>query len=56
MDDIKTHIHGHLKRIKGLDMTDLITATGLSRAKFYKCLKEPWRFDDGELDIIAKKL
>lgn len=56
MSDIKTYIQSHLKTIKGLDMSDLIDISGMSRAKFYKCLKEPWRFDDSELECIAQKL
>ena len=56
MSDIKTYIQSHLKTIQGLDMSDLIDISGMSRAKFYKCLKEPWRFDDSELDRIAQEL
>lgn len=58
MDDIKAYIQEHLKtcRTRGLDMTKLLDASGMSRAKFYKCLKEPWRFSDDELGRIAQKL
>ena len=56
MSDIKTYIQSHLKTIKGLDMSDLIDISGMSRAKFYKCLKEPWRFDDSALERIAQEL
>ena len=56
MEDIKTYIQGHLKTIKGLDMSGLIETCGISRAKFYKCLKEPWRFDDIDLERIARKM
>ena len=56
MNDIKTYIQGHLKMHKDLDMSSLIDACGISRAKFYKCLKEPWRFDTIDLDRIADKM
>lgn len=56
MDDIKTYIQGHLNTIKGLDMSDLIDTSGISRAKFYKCLREPWRFDDVVLERIAERM
>lgn len=56
MSDIKTYIQSHLKTIKGLDMSKLLEACGMSRAKFYKCLKEPWRFDDVDLDRIAQEM
>lgn len=56
VDDLKTYIQGHLKTNKDLDMSDLIDISGMSRAKFYKCLKEPWRFNDSELECIAQEL
>lgn len=56
MDDIKTYIQGHLKINKNLDMSDLIDISGISRAKFYKCLKDPWRFDDDVLERIAQEM
>lgn len=56
MGDIKTYIQEHLKKCRGLDMSKLLDACGISRAKFYKCLKEPWRFDDNELERIAQKM
>ena len=56
MSDLKSYLQGHLKTIKGLDMSGLIDTCGISRAKFYKCLKEPWRFDDIDLERIAQKM
>ena len=56
MGDLKTYIQEHLKRCCGLDMSKLLEACGMSRAKFYKCLKEPWRFDDSALERIAQEL
>lgn len=56
VDDLKTYIQGHLKTNKDLDMSDLIDVSGISRAKFYKCLKEPWRFDDKVLERVAQEM
>ncbi len=56
MEDIKSFLHSRLRNIKGTDMSSLINICDISRAKFYKCLKEPWCFSDSDLARIADKM
>lgn len=56
MNDMLTFITKYMKRKDKMVMQDLMDASKMSRAKFYKCLKEPIRFSDDELEAISNKL
>lgn len=56
MDDMLTFITKHMKRKGNMVMQDLMDACKMSRAKYYKCLKEPIRFSDEELEAISTEL
>ena len=56
MDDMLTFITKHMKRKGNMVMQDLMDVCKMSRAKFYKCLKEPIRFSDEELRAVSKAL
>ncbi len=56
MDTISSFINRRVKGIDALTITELIKKCGMSKAKFYRCLSEPFRFTDTDLDTIAQEL
>ena len=56
MDTISSFINKRVKSIDALTITDLIKKCGMSKAKFYRCLSEPFRFTDTDLETISTEL
>lgn len=56
MDDMLTFISKRTKTIDNLSVKDVIAACQLTKSKFYRCVAEPFRFTDAQLDTIANLL
>lgn len=56
MDTLSSFINRRVKSVDELTITKLIEKCGMSKAKFYRCLSQPFRFSDTELETIAREL
>ncbi|MBE6949777.1 MAG: hypothetical protein E7451_00380 [Ruminococcaceae bacterium] len=56
MDTLSSFLNKRVKLADGMSITRLIEKCGISKAKFYRCLSEPFRFTDAQLELIAREL
>lgn len=56
VDTLSLFINKRVKLIDGMSMSKLIDNSGISKAKFYRCLSEPFRFSDSQLELLAREL
>ena len=52
IESMRDFISFHLKR-KGIGIDDLLASCNIGRSMFYRFLKEPFRFSDEQLELIA---
>jgi len=56
VDTLSSFLNKRVKLADGMSITRLIEKCGISKAKFYRCLSEPFRFTDAQLELIAREL
>lgn len=56
MDNLSSFLNKRVKLTDYMSITKLIERSGISKAKFYRCLSEPFRFTDAQLELIAREL
>ena len=56
MDTLSLFINKRVKLIDDMSISKLINKCGISKAKFYRCLSEPFRFSDSQLELLAREL
>lgn len=56
MEDLLSFVNEIVKRNNEMTMRELVSMSGMTRSKFYRYMKEPWRFSKEQMDNIEQYL